>query len=283
MMRKLIVIIVSFLFFFSAIVVQPAYSRGGGGDSLERRAEYNYHYDYRDYYHNDEIDKIKNKAFPTEEKVVGSLIVLVILATGIFSLLYWRQLYNLVVYKKKKFSDNGELIKFVSNINSRFKNAYSLYYVKDEQLWLQEEKQTEIEEFRYSCVISKKILVEKVRCLFDRYQKDWTNKDFRAIEQYTFEPFKSQQREIYHQSCGENIDIVYDCQLSAVVPIQFEMREDLKRFVMQINGQMINFKISPRGYVISGKSEHRLFTEYWDVALDAENKCYLVIIHQVQQ
>ena len=218
----------------------------------------------------------------TEKVFWGLIKALLFLIMGILPVLYWRQLYNFVFYRNKQLTTDKKLIKFASAINYEFKNAYSMSYRKDNQIWLQEKPQVETKEAKYNCVISKEILVEQVRCLFDRYQQDWTNKDFRAIEQYTFEPFKSQQREIYHQSCGENIDIVYDCQLSAVVPIQFEMREDLKRFVMQINGQMINFKISPRGYVISGKSEHRLFTEYWDVALDAENKCYLVIIHQVQ-
>ena len=60
------------------------------------------------------------------------------------------------------------------------------------------------------------------------------------------------------------------------------MRKDLKRFIMQINGQMINFKVCPKGYVVSGKPEPLLFTEYCDVALDADNKCYLVTIHQAE-
>ena len=45
---------------------------------------------------------------------------------------------------------------------------------------------------------------------------------------------------------------------------------------------MINFKLSPEGYITSGQPEPRYFTEYWDVALDADNKCSLVTIHQVE-
>ncbi len=44
---------------------------------------------------------------------------------------------------------------------------------------------------------------------------------------------------------------------------------------------MINFKLSRKGYILSGTPYHRSFTEYWDIKLTPDKQCYLVNISQV--
>ena len=44
-----------------------------------------------------------------------------------------------------------------------------------------------------------------------------------------------------------------------------------------------NFKLNKKGYVIRGQATPRSFTEYWDVALDANNKAYIVSIYQIKK
>ena len=54
---------------------------------------------------------------------------------------------------------------------------------------------------------------------------------------------------------------------------------------------MINFTLSESGYILTGESYSRCFSEYWDIELKQENnydnrlethkKCYLVNITQV--
>lgn len=160
----------------------------------------------------------------TDKVFWGLIKALLLLTIGILPVVYWRQLYNWFVYKNKQFTDKKELIKFAFDINNVFQNSYSMSYFKDDQIWQQEKPQVEIKESKYRCVITKKILVEKLADLFYRYQQDWTNKDLASIERYTFDPFKSKQKEIYRQTCGKNRDVIYDCKLSAIIPIKFEMR-----------------------------------------------------------
>lgn len=68
--------------------------------------------------------------------------------------------------------------------------------------------------------------------------------------------------------------------MSEIVPLKFEIREELKRFVVQINGEMSRFRVSDKGYVLSGKPQLRYFTEYWDIALEKNNKSYIVDIYR---
>ena len=187
---------------------------------------------------------------------------------------FWQQIYifiyNSFIYTNKKFTEDRDLIEFINNIQPNFQNAYSLIYTKRDRLPEREEIQSEIQTINYEYLIDKDTLIEKIKQLFNQYQQDIVNKKFKAIREYTLEPFSFQQN---------NFDIIYDVDLSKIIPIQFEMREELKRFLVQINGEAINFKISQKGYVISGQSTARAFTEYWDIALDANNKCYLVNIY----
>ena len=99
---------------------------------------------------------------------------------------------------------------------------------------------------------------------------------------YINEPFYRTQKEISKRNFGDNFDIVYNCRLSHIVPIDIELAEEKNFFRVQINGEMINFKLSPAGYILSGKPYYRSFSEYWDIKLTPNKQCYLVNISQVK-
>ena len=198
--------------------------------------------------------------------ILGLLEVLTI----IIAISCWRQLYNFIIYANKKFTKDDALINFVTEIQPNFKNAYSLNYQQQDRLIPLETDRLELATEEYKHSIDKTILISKTYELFTSYIKDRIKKNFSSIRKYTLEPFSFQQN---------HFDLVYSCRIFKIIPIKFEIREELKRFVMQINGEMINFKVSSRGYILSGQPEPRLFTEYWDIALDIDNKCYIVTIY----
>lgn len=98
---------------------------------------------------------------------------------------------------------------------------------------------------------------------------------------YINEKFYAKQTKIFKSNFGDNFDIVYDCRFTQIEPIDIELEEYQYFFRVQINGEMINFKLSPTGYILNGKPYHRSFSEYWDVKLTLTQKCYLVNISQV--
>ena len=200
-------------------------------------------------------------------KVILGLLQVLTIIVAIFS---WRQLYNFTVYGNKKFTQDEAIINFVTEIQPNFKNAYSLNYRQSDRILPLETTQLELASKEYQQQIETAILISKTRDLFASYIDNCRKKDFSSIRKCTLQPFSFQQ---------SHFDLVYKYQIFKIIPLKFEMREELKRFVMQINGEIINFKLSPRGYITSGRSQLRSFTEYWDIALDADNKCYLVTIY----
>ena len=104
------------------------------------------------------------------------------------------------------------------------------------------------------------------------------NKNFSAISEYSLEPFKSKHQYLGNEKVTKTIDIVYRYKLSEITPLNFAVREELKRFLVQINGETIGFQVNKRGYVTRGRSQLRRFTQYWDVALNISDKIYLVTI-----
>ncbi|MGD1920766.1 MAG: hypothetical protein ACFCAD_18905 [Pleurocapsa sp.] len=197
------------------------------------------------------------------------------LITAFLVIIFWKRLYiffyNIIIYSNQKFTDNNDLAKFITDIQPNFKNAYSIKYQKSDRLTAQEEIESELEAVKYDHLINKDTLVEKVNQLFYNYQRDRINNNLELIKEYTLQPFSSKQN---------NFDLVYNCKISQIEPLKFEIREELKRFVVQINGKAVNFKLSQKGYVISGQATSRSFSEYWDVGLDTNNKCYLVTIYK---
>ena len=216
----------------------------------------------------------------TQKNFLGFIQALIILISGLSCILFWQQIYNLIIYTDKKFTDDQGLIEFTQDINPDFSNKYSMWYCRDDQLWQQVPSAIEVSESEYQHFISKAELIEKARTLFLQYQRDWTYKEFSVMKQYILEPFYTTQKEIFHRNYGNNFDIVYDCRLSLIIPLDIELQADKYFFRLQINGEMINFKLSPKGYILSGKSEPRSFSEYWDLKLMPDKQCYLVNISQ---
>ncbi|MEM8718547.1 MAG: hypothetical protein AAGE84_04465 [Cyanobacteria bacterium P01_G01_bin.39] len=218
----------------------------------------------------------------TEKNFLGFLQASAILILGLSGVIFWRQIYNFIIYiaTYKNFIEDSKLIEFTQNINPLFKNKYSIWYSRDDQIWEQVPSRPEVRELEYQDFISKTELLDKVETLFIQYQNDWTHKDFQSMRQYVLEPFYTKQKAIFQRNFGVNFDIVHNCSLSQIVPLEVELEQDKCFIRLQINGEMINFKLSPEGYVLSGKSEPRLFTEYWDIQLTSDKKCYLANINQ---
>jgi predicted lipid-binding transport protein (Tim44 family) len=117
--------------------------------------------------------------------------------------------------------------------------------------------------------------------LFVQYQHDWTTKDFKNIKQYSVESFFSKQKDIFILNFRDNFDIVYNPKLLEAAPISYKQEQDKYIFRVQINAEMVNFELSPQGYVLSGEPEPRSFSEYWEIGLDSEHKWYLMGIRQI--
>jgi hypothetical protein len=253
-LKKLFAIVLICLFFFSAFNVEPAYSRGGGsgGQSIT----------------------INDRTLPALSE---SLIILI---AGMLAFANWRSMYNFIRFFARSFTEDAQLIQFTTDINSNFKNKYSMWYAKNNQIWKTIPKQFELEESQYKHLINKSELVDRVSTLFVQYQCDWTAKNFNSMKNYVVEPFYSKQKILLLNNVGNNFDIIYAANLREVIPIKVEQQEDGYIFRIQVNAEMINFTLSVDGYVLNGKPHLRSFTEYWDIGLSSENNWYLIDIHQ---
>ena len=219
---------------------------------------------------------------PIHEKTLPGLIkAFIILVALWFPFVYWQQIYNFIHFSGKKFTDAPQLIEFATHINANFTNKYSIWYLKDDQIWQGIPPQSELPESQYQHLITQEKLIAQVSQLFLQYQHDWTFKDFESMTQYILEPFYSQQKHNFQKSFGNNFDIVSDCKFSRIIPLALAEKEEESIFRVQINAEMINFKVSVKGYILRGEPYPRSFSEYWDIRLDSENNCYLIKITQV--
>lgn len=210
----------------------------------------------------------------TPSVILGILKVILLITSAIFARQIYRIIFNFLVYHNQKFTDDIELIKFIHERRSDFKNAYGFYYQKQDLILDLETTQTKLETKEYQNSIESSLLNKKISQLFNRYTTDWNEQNFDVIAEYTLRPFSLSPK--------NNFDLVYKCKIQEIKPIKFEIKEELKRFIVQINGEIVNFKLNSQGYVISGEAAPRLFSEYWDVALDANNKAYIVSIYQIR-
>ncbi len=101
------------------------------------------------------------------------------------------------------------------------------------------------------------------------------------MTEYILEPFYSRQKQIFQKGLGNNFDIVYACKLSKIIPLEFKKKEEKEQciFRVQINAEMIDFKVSVEGYILRGEPYSRSCSEYWDIGLDSENNWYLIKIN----
>lgn len=226
---------------------------------------------------NSSFTPINSKTLP---KYILTLIVLLLV---LLPAIFWHEIYNLIRFYNKEFTNDSELSQFATSINPKFTNRYSMRYSKDNEQWNLIPIDSEINEHLYQDILSKSQLIEGVRSLFIQYQLDWTRKDFEHMVNYINEPFYSQQRNIFKRDFDANFDLVYNPELIEAVPISLTKSENKHIFRIQVNAKMTNFVISPTGYLLSGESYPRLFTEYWDIGVDSSGKCYLIKINQMSK
>ncbi|MGL5927097.1 MAG: hypothetical protein ACRC32_29755, partial [Chroococcidiopsis sp.] len=219
---------------------------------------------------------------PLNRKTLHSLAVVFVLLLSVIVPFAWlREIYNSIRFFRKDFTDDLDLIKFTTLANPTFTNRYSASYVKDNDIWSLISIESELNEQEYQHCLSKSGLLEKVSHLFIQYQYDWTMKNFTQMNQYVAEPLCSRQKDIFILNFEECYDIVYQPELLEIAPISYKQEQDKHIFKVQVNAKMTNFKVSPQGYVLSGEPEPRSFTEYWNISIDSENKCYLTGIEQI--
>jgi hypothetical protein len=223
-----------------------------------------------------------NYATINQKTLPGLIKALIILVISSLCIGFWQQIWNFVFFLGKQFTEDTELIEFITKINPDFKNKYSIWYIKDNQIWQDITPQSKLAESQYQHLISKAELIDRVSNLVLKYQHDWTVKNFQSMNQYISEPFYSQQKQIFRKNFGNSFDLIYNCRLSKIVPIDLEFKEHRCFFRVQINGEMINFKVSETGYILTGKPYARSFSEYWDLKLIADKQLSLVNITQIK-
>ncbi len=209
------------------------------------------------------------------------ILAFTILTAVYLPIAFWREIYNLLYFWGKAFTDDPKLIEFTTTVNPNFTNRYSVSYAKDNERWNLMPIASELDEKQYDYIVSKTELIEQFSYLFIQYQLDWTMKDFTKMSEYIVEPFYAKQHNIFILSFGNNFDIVYNPELIEVVPINYKQEQDKHLFEIQVNAKMTNFALSSQGYILSGESFPRSFTEYWEIGLDSQRKWYLLGIAQV--
>ncbi|BAZ13417.1 AAA ATPase [Calothrix sp. NIES-4071] len=247
---------------------------GGGGGSVGGGGGRGSYYSGN---RNSSFTPINSKTLP--KYILIFLVLLLVLLPAIF----WHEIYNLIRFFNKEFTNDSELSQFATSINPKFTNRYSMKYSKDNEQWNIIPIESEISEQQYQDILSKNQLIERVSSLFNQYQLDWTMKNFEHMVDYIAEPFYSQQCNIFKRDFDANFDIVYNSELIEAAPISLRQSENKHIFRIQVNAKMTNFVISPTGYVLSGESYPRFFSEYWDIGVDSSGKCYLIKINQMSK
>jgi hypothetical protein len=196
---------------------------------------------------------------------------------------FGREMYNYIRFFGKRFTEDLALIEFIEGMNLKFTNFYSTQYSQDNEVWEMILAEEEMDETIYQDSIAKSDLIDRVSKLFIRYQTDWTMKKFKNMYDYIRQPLYSEQSVIFTRDFGENFDIVYQPELIDVIPLLYKQESDRCFFRVQINAKMVNFELSPKGFVLSGENYARAFTEYWDIELDSDRNCHLVNIGQIDR
>lgn len=243
---------------------------GGGGGGGYGGARYGGH-------GNSSVIPINSKTLP---KII---LVSIILIFALLPIIFLHEISNFVRFFGNNFTNDLDLIDFTTSVNSKFTNQYSNKYSKDNELWNLIPLELELEPQQYQQFVNKSELIEQVRRLFIQYQIDWTKKDFDHMKNYVVEPFYFQQYDTFCRDFGNNFDIIYSPELLDSAPINYTQAQNRHIFRVQVNAKMINFVLSPQGYVLSGESYPRSFSEYWDICVDSEENWYLMAIIQAKK
>ena len=210
-------------------------------------------------------------------------LALILLVSGLTPFAFLREIYNSIRFRNKTFTDDSDLIEFTKSINGNFKNAYSVRYAEDNEPWIKIRPSQELAAEAYQDVISKAELIDFAFQMFVQYQHDWTEKKFDEMSKYIDQPFYDIQRKVFQDEFGNNFDIVYQPKLQTVVPLSYVQQDNSYIFKFQINAELINFTLSPKGYVLSGEAYPRAFTEYWKIRIDAAKHCTLTDIEKLYE
>jgi hypothetical protein len=133
-------------------------------------------------------------------------------------------------------------------------------------------------ENEYQGFISKQKLFQGVCDLFIRYQQDWTQKNFELMAEYLNVPFYEQQSDRFQRAFRGGLDVIYRPKVNEILALTYESKDNSGFFRVQINAEMVNFSLLPRGTVVSGEATIRQFTEYWDIRIDSDSQFYLLDI-----
>jgi hypothetical protein len=200
-------------------------------------------------------------------------VVLLLLPAAFFS-----EISNFVRFNGKDFSDDVDLVKYTQEIVPNFTNRYSVKHHKLNGNWQTASLKPAIDSPDDRYLFDKLNLSENVCRLFAQYERDWTHKQFSAMEEYVVESFCCTQPNIFQENYGNNTDINYLLGTPEISVLQYDRAAESHFFLVQINAKIINFVVSKKGYVIAGQSFVRSFSEYWTFQVDRHNKWWLVTI-----
>ncbi|NEQ47186.1 MAG: hypothetical protein F6K00_28050 [Leptolyngbya sp. SIOISBB] len=200
------------------------------------------------------------------------------LVVGLLPMAFLSEIYNFIRFRRKEFTEDEDLIKHTQSISPEFTNQYSVRYQLGNDIWEAIPLKSSIDSQQYQDLLNEQELFENVCRLFTQYQQDWMNKDFTTMKQYVSEPFYTAQYNEFQQNYGASIDVIYQPKVSEIALLDFRKEQDGHLFKVQINASMINFLISPKGYVTRGKPRLRSFTEYWKFKWNSDKRWWLADI-----
>jgi hypothetical protein len=212
----------------------------------------------------------------TQKSFYSLLQSLAVLLFVLLPIAYYHEISNLIRFWNKEFTNDPELIEFIKSIHPRFTNTYSVKFFRNSEIWKVMPLAPALPEEEYQDFIGNQELFEGICNLFIRYQQDWTEKNFELMTEYLNVPFYEQQSDRFRQAFRDGYDVIYRPKINELVPLTYELNDDSGFFRVQINAEMVNFSLLPRGSVLSGETTLRQFTEYWDVRVDSDGQFYLL-------
>ena len=141
-------------------------------------------------------------------------------------------------------------------------------------MWCLISLQSEIAESEYQYLISKTKLIAQIKQLYIKYHRDLVNRKFSNISQY-FPNFAIEDKYInYQKHFVDRFDIIYQPKILELAILDFddETNESII-FKVQVNAEIINFTISPTGYVLTGEPKIQQYSEYWNIKLTSDEQC----------
>lgn len=145
--------------------------------------------------------------------------------------------------RNKLFSKNDQIVESTKKICPKFENRYNTSYVSGTEIRKKIPPKPEVDESEYRMHISRFTLLERVKYFFERYESDWSRKNFESIASYTSSDFFEKQMNIFRADFGAGWDIMLDVQIESITPILTLRDEEGAKVTCQINASMINFSL----------------------------------------